>query len=106
MKAIQVSIVAFMTFFVMNTSFGQKVRVIDGNLNALKGVKKMNLQFDYSKMGVGKFATEEEYLSKKKDDYNKKESGKGDEWAKSWVADRKNRFEPQFKELFAKYDED
>ena len=81
----------------------QKVRLIDGSLDAVKGAKKMNLVFDYSKMGVGKFASEDEYLAKKKEDYNKKEPGKGDEWVKSWIADRKNRFEPQFKELFAKY---
>lgn len=85
------------------TVSAQKVRLLDGSLEALKGVTKINVQFDYSKMGVGKFETEEEYINKKKEDYNKKESGKGDDWARAWKADRKNRFEPQFKELFAKY---
>lgn len=105
MKAIRFTLVAVaFTCGILQVN-AQKVRLIDGSLDALKGIKKMNLQFDYSKMGVGKFATEEEYISKKKEDYNKKEEGKGDTWSKSWVADRKNRFEPQFKELFAKYDE-
>jgi hypothetical protein len=54
-------------------------------------------------MGVGKFATEDEYLAKKKEDYNKKEPGRGETWERSWKADRKNRFEPRFKELFTKY---
>lgn len=85
------------------TVHAQKVRILDGSIESLKGIKKINVQFDYSKMGVGKFATEEEYIAKKKEDYNKKEPGKGEEWAKSWVADRKNRFEPQFKELFVKH---
>lgn len=85
------------------TVSAQKVRLLDGSLDALKGVTKINVQFDYSKMGVGKFETEEEYINKKKEDYNKKESGKGDDWSRAWKADRKNRFEPQFKELFAKY---
>jgi len=106
MKAIQITIVSLMTLFAINSASGQRVRVIDGSLDALKSIHKMNLQFDYSKMGVGKFATEEEYIAKKKTDYNKKEEGRGDQWEKSWIADRKNRFEPQFKELFAKYDED
>ncbi len=51
-------------------------------------------------MSVGKFATEAEYIAKKTDDYNKKEPGKGDRWAKDWVADRHNMFEPKFDELF------
>jgi hypothetical protein len=102
MKAIHISILS-VALLVSASAFAQKVRILDGNMDALKGVTKLNVQFDYSKMGVGKFETEEEYLSKKKDDYNKKEAGKGDEWVKSWKADRKNRFEPQFKELFAKH---
>lgn len=85
------------------TTHAQKIKVLSGNIDKLKGVENINLEYDYSKMGVGKFATEKEYLEKKKADYNAKEAGKGDEWEKSWVADRKNRFEPQFEELFGKF---
>ncbi len=103
MKLIKASIAATTFLMLAFSADAQRVRVLDGSIDVLKGVKKLNIQFDYSKMGVGKFETEEEYISKKKEDYNKKESGKGDEWSKSWKADRKNRFEPQFKELFAKH---
>lgn len=89
--------------FFTGTAYAQKIKVLEGNLDALKGIDKLNLEYDYSKMGVGKFATEKEYLEKKKKDYNEKEPGKGDEWAGSWVADRKNRFQPQFEELFGKH---
>lgn len=85
------------------TTQAQKIKVLSGSIDKLKGVENINLEYDYSKMGVGKFATEKEYLEKKKADYNAKEAGKGDEWEKSWVADRKNRFEPQFEELFGKF---
>lgn len=85
------------------TAFGQKIKVLDGSLDALKGTDKLNLEYDYSKMGVGKFATEKEYINKKKKEYNEKEAGKGDEWEQSWVADRANRFQPQFEELFGKH---
>lgn len=85
------------------TSFGQKIKVLEGSLDALKGTDKLNLEYDYSKMGVGKFATEKEYINKKKKEYNDKEAGKGDEWEQSWVADRANRFQPQFEELFGKH---
>jgi hypothetical protein len=94
-------LIAVLVFSVSATA--QKVRILDGNLDALKGVTKMNVQFDYSKMGVGKFESEKDYIAKKKAEYNKKEAGRGEEWEKSWKADRKNRFEPQFRELFVKH---
>lgn len=84
-------------------SHAQKVKLLEGNLNALKEIKKLNLSYDYSKMGVGKYADEADYIARKKKDYNKKEAGRGDEWEKAWKADRKNRFQPQFEELFNKY---
>lgn len=102
MKAMRYTILS-VALLVSANAMAQKVRLLDGSLDALKGVSKINAQFDYSKMGVGKFETEEEYIEKKKDDYNKKEAGKGNEWEKAWKADRKNRFEPQFRELFAKH---
>lgn len=103
MKFIKASIAATVLTILAFSANAQRVRILDGSIDVLKGVTKLNIQFDYSKMGVGKFETEEEYINKKKEDYNKKETGKGDEWARSWKADRKNRFEPQFKELFAKH---
>jgi len=69
----------------------------------VQGISKMNIAYDYSEMGVGKFRTEAEYVEKKKGEYNKKESGKGDKWEKDWIADRTGRFAPQFEELFNKY---
>jgi hypothetical protein len=53
-------------------------------------------------MKVGKL-TEEEYVSKKMGEYNKKRDGWGDEWKGSWVGDRSSKFEPKFLELFTKY---
>lgn len=81
----------------------ESIRLKDGNLNELKGTTRFNIQFDYSHMGVGKFATAEEYLDKKRTDYNAKEPGKGDDFVRAWEADRRNRFEPQFLELFQKH---
>lgn len=81
----------------------QSIRLKDGSLDMLKAASKMNVAYDYSQMGVGKFETEGEYITQKKADYNKKESGRGETWEKAWKADRKNRFQPQFEELFNKY---
>ena len=83
-------------------SFAQKLKLVEGDLKSLAGQQEIITEFDYSQMKVGKFDKEEEYVSKKKEEYNKKEAGRGDNWAKAWVDDRKNRFEPKFNELFAK----
>jgi hypothetical protein len=53
-------------------------------------------------MSVGKFEHESDYIEKKKAEYNSKEPGRGDSWAKSWISDRKMVFEPKFIDLFEK----
>ncbi|MCF0063693.1 hypothetical protein MUK70_30695 [Dyadobacter chenwenxiniae] len=83
-------------------SFAQRVDLRSGEVAVLSGQKTVNIEYDYSEFGVGKFATEKEYLDKKSAEYNAKEAGKGDTWKKAWVEDRKNRFEPKFEELFNK----
>ena len=77
----------------------QKMKMRSGSFSALKGEKTVNIQFTYDNMMVGKY-TEADYLAKKTKEYNEKEAGKGDNFAKSWVADRVARFEPKFEELF------
>ena len=81
---------------------GAQVKMVDGKLPSMKKGSKLNTEFTYDNMGVGKFKDEKDYIAKKKEDYNKKEAGKGDRWAEGWVADRKNRFEPSFNDLFGK----
>ena len=87
--------------FIATYTIAQRVEVTDGNLDALKGIKKLNVKYDYSNMTVGK-KSEKEYVEDKKESYNKKESGKGDKWAKDWVADREGRYEPAFEDGFNK----
>ena len=80
--------------------FSQKIRLVEGNSDVLKGQTAINFEFVYDGVKVGKYATEQEYIDRKKADYNEKEKGKGDEWEKNWFADRKARFEPRFVESF------
>lgn len=82
----------------------QKITVQSGKPGAVKG-QKMLATFDYSNMSVGKFDKEDDYISNKSSEYNKKEAGKGDKWATSWKGDRATRYEPKFEELFNKYGE-
>ncbi|TAH43897.1 MAG: hypothetical protein EYC69_01435 [Bacteroidetes bacterium] len=93
-------------FFICTLSgatFAQSFNLVEGNLNDIKKEKKLNVEFLYDKMGVGKFATEQEYVTQKITDYNAKEPGRGDTWVASWRADRANRYEPNFISLYAKY---
>ncbi len=83
----------------------QKLKVIEGSIDAIKSETSMNFEYTYDNMKVGKFDKESEYVAKKTAEYNKKEAGKGDTWAKAWVEDRHYRFEPKFEELFTKYSE-
>lgn len=80
----------------------QRISQKSGGVDALKGQSVVNVEYDYSEFGVGKFATEKEYIAKKVEEYNSKEAGKGDSWKESWVKSRENRYEPKFEELFNK----
>lgn len=83
-------------------TYAQKIKLLEGDLSPLKGQTSLKTEFEYD-MSVGKFDKEEDYIAKKKNELNGKEPGRGDTWAESWKADRKDRFEPQFRELFSKH---
>jgi len=81
----------------------QKIKKKSGDISDLKNQSEMNLQFTYDNMAVGKYKEESEYVARKKEEYNKKEAGKGDTWEQAWKDDRENRFEPAFTELFTEH---
>ncbi len=82
--------------------YAQKIKLREGDLSALKGQTSLKTEFQYE-MSVGKFDKEEDYIAQKKKELNGKEAGRGDTWEQSWIADRQDRFEPQFRELFSKH---
>jgi hypothetical protein len=100
-KSIQFVLLA-MALLMANSMYAQRVKVKSGSLDVLKDQKSVNVEFTYDNMTVGKFDNEKAYVDKKTADYNKSEAGKGDTWAKNWVNDRKERYEPKFIELFSK----
>lgn len=81
-------------------SFAQKIKITEGSLAPLANETEINTEFTYENMSVGKFKNEADYVAKKTEEYNKKEAGRGDNWARNWVLDRKDKFEPKFNELF------
>jgi hypothetical protein len=84
-------------------SYAQRIKVIEGDLTALKGQTSFKTVFTYDNMIVGKEMTEKAYIEEKKRKYDEKEPGRGDTWEKSWIEDRSSRFAPQFRELFSKH---
>jgi len=77
----------------------QKLKLTEGDPAVLKGQQQLNVEFTYDHLSVGK-DSEEDYIRKKTTEYNKKEAGKGDTWAKAWKDDRPTRYEPKFDSLF------
>lgn len=94
----------FMLLYVGISGFSQKIDLVEGDLGLLKGQDVINIKFRYD-MAVAEFDKEDRYIAHKKRELNKKEKGRGDKWVKSWKADRKDRFEPQFRALFIKHSE-
>lgn len=80
----------------------QKLKLTKGNPAAIKNEKEMLLEFDFSDFSVGKFKNEKDYKKKKIEEYNEKESGRGDSWSESWERDKEVRFPEKFIELYNK----
>ncbi|MBK5283831.1 MAG: hypothetical protein JJE25_00375 [Bacteroidia bacterium] len=83
------------------TVFGG-IKVKSGSLSKLKSEKTLKVEYDYSKMRVGKDLTEDQYVKQKVSEANAKSHGKGDAWKSSWINARADRYHPKFEELFNK----
>ena len=99
MKRIKTLALVSAVVFSLSTN-AQRIRLVEGDLSALKNEERVNLDFSYDNMRVGKYSKEADYIADKKADYNKKEPGRGDTWEKAWFDDRETRFEPKFIQLF------
>ncbi|MCG2430622.1 hypothetical protein [Aequorivita xiaoshiensis] len=82
--------------------FSQKVKVMEGDFKNLKGIAEYNLEFDYTGVQIPKYDSEEAFLKDKMEKRENKEAGAGEEFKKSWFADREEKYEPKFIESFNK----
>lgn len=82
--------------------YAQRISQKSGSVSALNGQTTLNVEYDYSNFGVGKFDNEADFVNKKVEEYNAKEAGKGDKWKDGWISAREDRYEPKFEELFNK----
>jgi hypothetical protein len=81
----------------------QKIVTETGNLEALKGQSNLNLIYNYDNLGVGKYATEQEYLDYKKGEYAKKDPKQAEQFEAGWKAARAKYYQPKFEELINKH---
>jgi hypothetical protein len=102
LKATIISSAISALLFVSLVVNAQSIKLIEGDKDVLKGETSVNIEFTYDNMSVGKYENESDYIEKKKAEYNAKDPGRGDLWAKEWVADRKMTFAPKFIDLFEK----
>lgn len=93
-----ISLLTF-TLILFSTSYAQKISLKKGNLDFLKNISELNIEYDFSDFGVGKLKTETAYTDKKVADYNEDEAGKGDKWLTEWNADKENTYPIKFEEL-------
>ncbi|NJN25621.1 MAG: hypothetical protein HC819_06510 [Cyclobacteriaceae bacterium] len=85
--------------FIVNA---QKISA-SGSFDFLKEAKKMQTSFNYENVVVGEFSNENDYVRREVTEKNDKEPGSGEIWKEKWYANRSNRFEPNFLELFNKH---
>ena len=88
------------------TTYAQKMKINKGDIKNLKDISAYTLEFDYSDVQIPKYDSEEDFLADKMAKREEKEAGKGEEFKKSWFADREERYEPKFIESFNKRFED
>jgi hypothetical protein len=73
----------------------RKIKVVSGDFGFLRSGQTLDVEFTYVSLRVGD-VTEDEYVAQKMGE----SVGNADEWYKSWISSRKDRFEPSFVEYF------
>jgi hypothetical protein len=80
---------------------GADIILESGNKTTILDEKQINIEYDYSDFGIGKFGskdytTEAEYVNSKVNALNNKKVGRGDEWKQRWISDRSNIYQKKF----------
>lgn len=86
-----------MSFALLLIAFVTRAQDVDGgDVSILKGEKTINIEFTFVKLSVGDFSKEADYIKKRTEELNAKDSGTGDIWARKWQEDKEMRFAPKF----------
>jgi hypothetical protein len=96
MKSIKSYFAGLVLLFSFFPGHAQEVDMSKGDLSILKDEKTINVEFLFEKLSVGDFSKEQDYIKKKTEEYNLKEAGSGDIWARKWQEDKEQKFGPKF----------
>ncbi len=92
--------VLFISLITFSAVAGPKIKVVSGSLKDLGGETEFNLEYDFSSYGVGKFATEEEFIQYEKGRISEKDSeAKAKEWEIKWRENADNYYKEMFETL-------
>ncbi|WP_273565361.1 hypothetical protein [Maribacter halichondriae] len=93
-----------LVLFVCTATFAQKMKIVDGGFDFLKGQKEVNVEFVYDNMQLlKKNLPEAQYVEEHAAEMEEKSPGKGETWKKSWAAARELIRQPKFLELMNRY---
>lgn len=77
-------------------TFGQKMKILEGNIKNLKGITQFDLVFDYSDVQIPEYDSEQAYLKEEMTKRDLKSFGSGEIFEKKWFEDRKEKYQPKF----------
>lgn len=97
-----ISLLLLITIFQL-VAGAQEVEIVEGVPLFLKGVKSIQVSYDYKDTKFEIIGTEEDYIKAKVEEHNAAETGKGDEWLEQWISSRADKYEKKFMENFNKY---
>ncbi|MBL4745631.1 MAG: hypothetical protein JKY08_04625 [Flavobacteriaceae bacterium] len=95
-------IVLILTVMCAVSSFAQKMKVTEGSIKNLKGIRQFDVIFEYHDLKIPKFDSEVAFLKEKMDKRETKNPGSGEKFKKTWFNDREERYHPMFLESFNK----
>ena len=89
----------FMTFIM--TCHAQIFKIDLGSLDAISGVERYNIVFEYAEnLEIPKYESEDSFLNTYALKKDSKESGAGETFKKLWFSNREKLFEPKFIQEF------
>lgn len=90
-------------FFLLNvTVYAQRIRLVEGNIQLLKGMKNISARVTYDSLVVGAEFPESTFVETKRKAWDVKEAGKGDKWVEYWNESKSRLYGPTFAYIFAK----
>lgn len=89
----------FFLLCLSNLIFSQRFKIIEGDLKNLKGITSYQVQFNYDKVAVHGFDSEEDFL-KDKIEKRKNNPEKAEAFERDWFLNREKYYHPAYIEFF------